>query len=291
MNKANTKLKLIDSPVYNYWQALFKSFYSSRLYIDIGKRWKGLGLLYLLLLIAILTLPYSLKSMFLFSKDFDRNIIQPLKQLPPIYIQNGKVSIDKPTPYFIKNDENQVVIIIDTTGKITEFTDKYPHLNILVTKNKIMFNLIKPRLFAENNTKENKTPTIQAFSPTANAIFDGKKFAELTAITTIKLSSEIMFYPIFISLFYSLAIVMFLSFALFALFFTNLFFSFKLTYAKACRLLITAATPALLVLFIFMYLHLAFTGTGTIIFILIFGYYSFAVYSLKKESQRLVRKP
>ena len=42
--KIKNKLKLIDAPVYRYWDALYMSFYSRRLYVDVGKRWRGLGI-------------------------------------------------------------------------------------------------------------------------------------------------------------------------------------------------------------------------------------------------------
>src|SRR5476651_2545843 len=59
--KEKNKLKLIDAPVYGYWKALYMSFYSRRLYVDIGKRWHGFGLVYLLLAIAVLSLPFALR--------------------------------------------------------------------------------------------------------------------------------------------------------------------------------------------------------------------------------------
>lgn len=51
MSEQNKVLRKVDAPFYNYWQAIVLSFFSSRLYVDVGKRWKGLGFRYLLLIV------------------------------------------------------------------------------------------------------------------------------------------------------------------------------------------------------------------------------------------------
>ena len=64
------QLKNIDSPNYTYWQALYKAFYSWWLYVDVGKRWKGYGFLYLLLAVAVFSMPVSLKAIFDLKRSF-----------------------------------------------------------------------------------------------------------------------------------------------------------------------------------------------------------------------------
>ncbi len=53
VSKIKNKLKPIDAPAYGYWKALYMSFYSTRLYVDVGKRWRGIGLLYLLFFVVV----------------------------------------------------------------------------------------------------------------------------------------------------------------------------------------------------------------------------------------------
>ena len=62
--KADKALKDIGSPCYRYWQALYLSFYCGRLYVDIGKRWKGLGIGYLFLLVCFAIIPLNLRIVF-----------------------------------------------------------------------------------------------------------------------------------------------------------------------------------------------------------------------------------
>jgi hypothetical protein len=288
--KRKKQLKPMDKPVYNYWTALVLSFYSSFLYIDVGKRWRGLGLRYLLLVMALLTIPYSIKAIGHFSREFEQNLMKPLSQIPPLYIQRGKISIDKPLPYLIKKEEDQVVVLIDPSGKTTGFTKEYPHLMVLITANQIQFLPASPLSFPkEIQDLSTRTPLIQTLDSSYNGVFSGKVIAQNKKIAHLKLFSQFMIYPLLLALFYSIGLVMFPVFAFLGQFFATVFFKFHLTFKESCRLLIVAATPMLLVLFIFLIINVTFPGMGLIELILLIVYFSFAIYSLKKENQLLTR--
>ncbi len=284
MSKLKNQLQPLDKPVYNYWMAMYKSFYSSSLYIDVGKRWKGLGLLYLLLVIALLTVPYSIKNVNTFSKEFEQNLMKPLSQIPPLYIQKGKISIDQPQPYLIKNDKNQVVALIDTTGKIKGFTKEYPHLMVLITATQIMFLPPAPELLPEETKSlESRKPLVQTLDASYNGVFSGKSLAGDEKITHLKWFAQSMIYPMLLCLFFSIVMIMYPVFAFLAQFFAFVFFKFNLTFTQTCRLLIVASTPMLLLLFIFLIFNVTFRGMGWIGFILLLIYFSFAIHSLKKR--------
>lgn len=176
MSKEKNKLKPIDTPVYRYWSALYMSFYSRRLYVDVGKRWRGFAFLYLLLTIALFSIPFALRMGFSLNQSFKEQITDPLSKIPVFYIQNGEVSFDKPMPYLIKNDQNQVVVLIDTTGKVNDFPAEYPYLTILINKNKISLKVPSLKLFNMKDSKPSKgTPLVQTFDKGTNLVFDGKK--------------------------------------------------------------------------------------------------------------------
>ena len=96
---------------------------------------------------AVLSIPFTLRMSLVFNQSFNQQIIDPLLQIPTFYVQNGEVSFDKPMPYLIKNKKGQVVLIIDTTGKVDDFTEQYPYLSILINKNIIYFKIPTPQLF------------------------------------------------------------------------------------------------------------------------------------------------
>ncbi len=288
MRKEKNKLKPIDTPVYGYWSALYKSFYSRLLYVDVGKRWRGLGILYLLLSIALCSIPFALRMSFSLNQSFKEQITDPLSKIPIFYIQNGQVFFDKPMPYLIKNDRGQVVVAIDTTGKINDFPSDYPYLTILINKNKISLKVPSLKLFNMTESKPSKgTPLVQPFDKGTNLVFDGKKIAEENSIKDLKYFSQLMIYPMIVAIFFSIFIVFFLVFAFLGQVFSTIFFTFNVTFVQSSRLLIVAGTPMLLLLLIMLTLNSIFQGSGIILFALLIMYYSFALYALRAESRRM----
>ncbi|MCW8385411.1 DUF1189 domain-containing protein [Fluoribacter dumoffii] len=289
MSKEKNKLKPIDTPVYRYWSALYMSFYSRRLYVDVGKRWRGFAFLYLLLTIALFSIPFALRMGFSLNQSFKEQITDPLSKIPVFYIQNGEVSFDKPMPYLIKNDQNQVVVLIDTTGKVNDFPAEYPYLTILINKNKISLKVPSLKLFNMKDSKPSKgTPLVQTFDKGTNLVFDGKKIAEQSSIRNLKYFSQMMIYPLVVAIFFSIFIVFFLVLAFLGQVFSSIFFSFSVTFMQSSRLLITAGTPMMLLLFIMLTFNAIFQGSGFILFALLIAYYSLALFSLRAESRRIV---
>jgi len=289
VRKEKNKLKPIDTPVYRYWSALYMSFYSRRLYVDVGKRWRGFALFYLILTIALFSIPFALRMSFSLNEAFKDQITDPLSKIPVFDIQNGEVSFDKPMPYLIKNEQGQVVVAIDTTGKINDFPTDFPYLTVLINKSKISLKVPSLKLFNMTDSKPSRSePLVQKFDKSTNLVFDGKKIAEQNSIKNLKLFSQLMIYPMVVAIFLSIFIVFFLVLAFLGQVFSNIFFSFNVSFLQSCRLLIVAGTPMLLLLLIMFTLNSIFPGSGFILFALLIAYYSFALYSLRAESRRVM---
>lgn len=287
--KKTTQLTSVDAPIYNYWSALWKSFYSRRLYVDVGKRWSGFGILYLLLVIALLSLPFYLRVLQSVNQSFQEQIIEPSVKIPAFIVQNGEVNFDKPMPYFIKNDAGKIIAAIDTTGKVTAFTNAYPDLSILVSKHKIAFKVPVPQIFTNSAAQQQGKIIEQEFDSKTNFVFDGKQLLDQSFVSTLKYLFIFITYPIIVAILFSVFIVFFPFFAVLGQTFSLAFFSFKLNFATSCRLLVVAGTPMLLVLVTMLTLNRMFTGLGVLLFILLILYYSFALYALRAESRNLVR--
>src|SRR6185312_13440089 len=102
---------------YTILHPLAMACYSKSLYRAIGHQWRGWGLLYLLILALLCSLPFAYRL----AQDvtgLTTNAVLPLvAQLPTITIQQGQVTIDKTEPFFINNSDNtRALAIIDTTG-------------------------------------------------------------------------------------------------------------------------------------------------------------------------------
>ncbi len=290
VSKEKNKLKPIDTRIYRYWSALYMSFYSRLLYVDVGKRWKGLGIIYFLLAIAVFSIPFSLRLSFSLDQSFREQITNPLSKIPVFYIQNGEVFLNKPMPYFVKNDKGEVVVIIDTTDKINDFTTDYPYLTILINKNKISLKVPSLTLFNMPESKPSRgAPIVQSFDKGTNAVFDGKKYAENSSVQKLKFFSELLIYPMVVAMFFSMFLVIYLVLGFLGQVFSNVFFSFNVTFAQSCRLLAVASTPMLCFLFILLIFNFLFPGSGFILSALLVIYYSFSLYSLRAESRRMAR--
>ena len=286
--KQSSALRDIDAPHYRYWQAVYYCFFSRTLYVDVGKRWRGLSVLYLLLLMFVVTIPFSVRIIIQFDNFFNQEIIIPLKKLPTIMVQNGLVSLDKPMPYFVKNDTGEVIAIVDTTGKITEITNKYPDLSILITKDSLIYRVPNPPHFFNLHQQKEWPTTTQQFSKEMNQIFDSYAWVESSGLSTIKGVVEVMIYPMMAFLFFALYLVFLLAFALMAQFVAQILMKCNLTYLQSFRILTVSATPHIFTLLLALAFNQLFVGLGALLSILLAGYFSFAVLSLKRESNKLV---
>ncbi len=291
MRKKGNSLKLVDAPLFSYWQALYMSFYSKSLYVDVVKRWQGLGVLYLLLVIALVMIPVSARMMIDFNRYFDAHVLEPLKMLPPLVIQNGKVQFDEPMPYYVKNSDMQITAIIDTTGHIKELSEAYPDATFLVTKTKLFFRPPLSPISAHFGKKlSQQTVSSQSFGNNTNEMFVGKEWVNARGLYMLKWVSIAMVYPVVAVLIYSMYVVFLLLFAFIGLLFSIIIFQFKMGFQQACRVFLVAATPQVCLFVTFLTLNIQIPNIGILYVILLSLYYSYAIIALKREGTRLVHQ-
>ena len=95
------------------------SFFSMELYREVGLYWKGVGFAYLLLLVAVCSIPRMFKFQKGLSHFINEEVPPIVEQVPRITITEGRVHVDEPQPYYIQApDSNEILAIIDTTGKV-----------------------------------------------------------------------------------------------------------------------------------------------------------------------------
>ncbi len=285
----NKKIQLLNRPLFSYWQAFYLSFYSTRLYVDVYKRWRGFGILYILLAIFIATIPLSARIIVIFDHYFEEKMMLPLKLLPKIYVQNGKVSSDKIMPYLIKNKEGEVVAIVDNTGTITGMSGNYPDLTILITKDKILYRQPKLPLFSNIPASFTSNEIYQSsLGNTSNEVFVGEDWVKSSGLLKLKLLSEALVYPMMAMFFFSIYMVFILILAMLAQVFSHVLFGVKLRFKEASRLLSVAATPQIAFLFILLSMNITFPGLGFLYCGLVAIYFSYGVISIKRERKNMV---
>lgn len=108
---------------YSLIHPLFMAFFSRSLYQDVGRNWKGAGLLFLFSIVALCTIPFVLLLQSELSALLNEEAPRIVTQMPAVRIVKGKVSIDRPEPYYVKDDKSgESLIVFDTTGQIRTLT-------------------------------------------------------------------------------------------------------------------------------------------------------------------------
>lgn len=283
-------LKPVDAPNYGYLQALYMSFYSRQLYADVGLRWPGLGLIYMLVLMSIICIPVSINFVSKINRYYNEQIIPPLESIPQIIVQNGKAIFDKPMPYFVKNKDNQVIVVVDTTGKIKNIPSEYPDLRVLFLKDKIIYRQPKIEFFKENEgLADSYTIKEQVFSQNENIVIDGRELVDITSLMKLKVIFIIMAYPCVVSFMFTMFSLMFLAFSVLGKFFSRALFKFVISSKQSARITMVASTPTIIILFIIYSLGWVPPGGAILYTSLLAFYFSLAVISIKGVSKKLVR--
>lgn len=302
MTKTETKISLIDKPIYRYWQAIYHSFFNPKLYVDVAKRWKGLGLRYLLLIIIIFSIPFALRLSIEINQVWMEKMLKPIMQLPTLFVQNGQISSDKPMPYLIKDEQNRVTAVIDTTGSTKTIDNKnYPEQTVLVTKDKVflgtplitkdtvLLQMLTTNSFAKKAEGSQENSLTIPLSEQVNAVFDEKEWDKAYKISNLKIFITVFIYLSIALIAFGCFLVYSLVLSLLAQFIAKLFFNLSLTYVQTCRLFIVSLTPYMLVFWTLMVLGHIFSPYAVLLPLIVFAYFCYAVIAVKRESHKLVR--
>lgn len=294
MEKTSKSIRPVDAPFYRYWHALFMSFYSGKLYVDVSKRWKGGSYLYLLFMVTLFSLPFSLGMIANINHTMQDKIFDPLLKIPQLTIQQGQIQLDKPMPYLIKDSEGENVLAIDTTGTITNLDSAaYPNLVMLMTTNQFFYRIPSTLGIYPNNTKSpsgigySKVYT-ETFPKTLNEVFEGRDWIQGTKLKRMLIYIDLIMIPSIIMVFYAIVVMFSFLLTLLGQFISKLFMKFSLSFLQAARLVSVAITPISGLVFIALPFGYLPQYTGFIAIVSFIFYFCFGVFNLKAESGKLV---
>ncbi|MBI4864635.1 MAG: DUF1189 family protein [Candidatus Riflebacteria bacterium] len=121
---------------YSSMHALLLSFFSGELYRDVAFSWRGIGLLYLILLSGLCWIPSAIVTHLSLDRFVRNELPELAKQVPPMTLVKGKLGSPVPQPYIIHDETTKKpMFILDTTGK-TVSLDNTPAM-VLLTESKI----------------------------------------------------------------------------------------------------------------------------------------------------------
>ena len=282
--------RCIDAPVFSYWQALYMAFYSRRLYLDVGVRWRGVGFFYLFLMLAVASIPLSARLIHHYNQFISDQIIAPLATIPPLELQNGIISFNQPMPYFVKSKTGSVVAMIDTRTNGTGMDGTYPELMLLVTRDKFYVRPPQVNLFPDLSRKtQDRKPIVKQPDRGSFRLLNLSEWLESSGVLNLKWVLAGLIYPFTVSFLFGLCFSFFLIFAMFAQVYSWVILKFKMRFSQAIRLLIVSSTVQVSVCLFLLSFNVFFQSLSTISLLLCLIYFSYAVLSVKRDSQRLVR--
>jgi hypothetical protein len=124
---------------YSRIRALVLSLFSPDLYRDVAANWRGVGFLYLLLILALTWIPVLYKWQVGFREFAQTEFPSVISDFPAITITKGIVSSPAPQPYYMRDRESgKTIFILDTTGQITELPPGKDPM-ILLTKTELIY--------------------------------------------------------------------------------------------------------------------------------------------------------
>jgi Protein of unknown function (DUF1189) len=212
---------------YTYFHGLPLSFFSKSFYQDVGKNWKGTGLLYIAIILALLWIPSVIKMQRELSNFVDNDSPSMTKQIPAVKIRNGVVSTDVQTPYYINSPEGIPLVLIDTTGQ-HKTLEQTPAM-MLVTKTTVV-------------AKNNRETRIYDLRPVES--FDIDRARVEGWLSSAKTWFIPAFYPLAILFSFIFRAIQILIYALIGMAFASVLHT-KLEYKTLMRLAAVAITPVL----------------------------------------------
>jgi hypothetical protein len=246
---------------YSIFHPLVLSFFSKSLYRDVGRNWRGTGLLYLLVVLTLVWIPTMIKGHLDMSRWVDGDSKEITKQIPAITISNGQVSTDVTTPHFIKDPKTGMdIAIIDTTGEYEtlENTDA----KLLLTKSKLVVSRSAGR------TETHDLSGVQSF-------YVDRSMVE-SWLVTAKHWLFLVLYPLALLFSFIIRAIQILIYALIGLLFARILHT-NLDFKTLMRLAAIAITPVLILNLLFEFLPVGIPWWFLLGIIIALAYLFFAV--------------
>ena len=254
---------------YHIVESLFLSFYSKSLYQDVAREWKGLALGYLLLVMAICWLPFSYDFHRFLNQWSSQVLPEVVKQAPNITISKGKLSIDKPVPYALKEPgDGATLVMFDTSGKYTSV--EQANALVLVTADNL---IIRDRRVGKSTTYSHDSLTKGGEVKISKADFN-----YITDKVVFWMS--VLMYPVSVFIAFVYRFLEALLLGGMGLLVAK-FLHIPLDYRASVRLAIVALTPMLIVTTLMEYFSWPVSYVSVLSVILAVAYLLYAVYAQK----------
>lgn len=102
---------------------IWMAFYDGEIYVDVARHWRKLTFLYILLLLALTWIPFTIRTQNQIEKWISQEAPYYIDQIPELTLAEGELSTSSSTPTFLHDREGSVLLVIDPTGQHTSLND------------------------------------------------------------------------------------------------------------------------------------------------------------------------
>ncbi len=214
---------------YSFFHAFFMPFVSKSFYRDVGLRRRGVGFLFLAVLLLICWVITGVKLQIGFSRFLDNEGAAAMAKMPDIRIEDGVLSADVEQPHLITTEEDGreiPFIMIDTTGEISSLEETDAMLLVTATD---MHNRKQGRVQSFRNLTLDLTQE------------NVRRWVGIARIWAVPVLTTVAFFGSF-----AYRIIVALIYSLLALLISNSMRT-RLTYAGCLRIAVMAMVPVIIV--------------------------------------------
>ncbi|MFA6291054.1 MAG: DUF1189 family protein [Victivallales bacterium] len=234
------------------------SFFSTALYRDVCRNWRGTCLLYLFLLLTLCWIPYVVKLHLGLSNFVLNEAPKVVSQLPKMTVNKGELTVDATQPYNIADPvTGKILVIIDTTGKTAGLEGD--DVVCLVKKNEVIIRKSK----YERRSFDLK--------PVDHFYLDKDRVTRWLEI--FRKYFAICLFPLALGMSFTFRIFQMLIYACIGLLFASMCNS-KISYLPLLRLSVVAVTPCIIIRTVFDLsgIHIPFAGLLSLIMTMVYLY-------------------
>ncbi len=258
---------------YGYLKAIFFSFFSPSLYRDIAKNWRGFGFIYIFMISLVLAFPWAMNQGLKLSHYYDQTVLPTIKKLPKLEVKSGEIIFNKASPFIIRNLYGVPSIILDNDTPTERLIQHYHNAFLIIHQREFTLNF------------PNMRPQTHKFSTDVDIVIR-PEYIQHIILKTKKILLQTMYPTMVTSLF---VIYMFFVFFLNLIvpFLARVFLDYRIKFKLSYRVVSVSSTPSLVFILVCHMLGLSSHYYALAGFVILYGYYMFAIYSLKNVAKEL----
>ena len=120
---------------YSLLHPLWMAFYDGAIYEDVARSWRNRTFLYLLLLLALTWIPFTIQTQNQVDEWISREAPFYIDQIPDLTLSNGELTTSSSTPTLLRDRDGKILVVIDPSGQYRSLDDT--EAPILVTRTQI----------------------------------------------------------------------------------------------------------------------------------------------------------